>query len=310
MAMPPIGLGTYGMPPSSVPQAISSAISSGYRRIDCAPVYFNEDVIGDALASEFDSNAIDRKDLFITSKLPGPFHRREHVELALRKTLNDLRLDYIDLYLIHWPIAFKYVDIDPDKRGYDNEDIDNSNGGELIDPTVSVAETWSAMEDLLDKGLVRQIGVSNFPVSLLHELMTSCRVKPAVNQVEIHPYLQQTKLLNYCAARGVHVQAYSSLGTPGHKENDEPNILEDPILNDMAKKKGVTVSQLVLAWSLQRGCSVTPKSVSEYRQKENLASETISLSDEEMKNFEQLDRGYRFFRPEDWWGSMALALFD
>lgn len=310
LAMPPIGLGTYGIPPSSVPQAISTAIASGYRRIDCAPVYFNEDAIGDALQSEFNSGTIDRKDLFITSKLPGPFHHREHVEIAVRKTLNDLRLDYLDLYLIHWPIAFKYVDIDPNKRGYDNEDIDNSNGGELIDPTVSVAETWSAMEDLVDKGLVRHIGVSNFPVSLLHELMTSCRVKPAVNQVEIHPYLQQTKLLNYCAARGVHVQAYSPLGTPGYKENDEPSILDDPVLKDMAKKKAVTVGQLALAWSLQRGCSVTPKSVSDHRQKENLASAKVSLTDEEMQEFAQLDRGYRFFRPEDWWGAMALALFD
>jgi diketogulonate reductase-like aldo/keto reductase len=221
----PVGLGTYLIDPEHVPTAIHSAIEAGYRRIDCAAVYFNENLIGDALAKEFESGSITREDIFIVSKLASPFHRREHVRIALRKTLTDLRLSYVDLYLIHWPQAFRYVAIDPSKRGYDNEDIDAGDDGRNIDPSVSVHETWEAMEELVDQGLVKHIGVSNFPVSLLHELMTRCKIPPAVNQVEAHPYLQQTRLLNYCEARGVHFQAYSPLGSPGYTGEDEPRIL-------------------------------------------------------------------------------------
>jgi diketogulonate reductase-like aldo/keto reductase len=289
---------------------IHSALVAGYRRIDCAPVYFNEDAIGDALAVEFASGSIRRSDLYLVSKLAGPFHRREHVELALRKTLTDLRTDYLDLYLIHWPVAFQYVDINLTERGWDNEDIDDSNGGEKIDPSVSVKETWSAMEELVDKGLVREIGVSNFPVSLLHELMCEARIAPAVNQVELHPYLQQHNLLKYCRARGVALQAYSPLGTPGYKESDEPSVLQDDALRVIADRHNVTVAQVCMAWALQRGCSVVAKSASGERQAENMHSQELTLTTDEMEGITSLDRGYRFFRPEDWWGRMAMALFD
>jgi diketogulonate reductase-like aldo/keto reductase len=289
---------------------IHSALVAGYRRIDCAPIYFNEDAIGDALTAEFLSGSFRRSDIYLVSKLASPFHRKEHVELALRKTLTDLRADYLDLYLMHWPVAFKYVDIDPTKRGWDNEDIDESNGGEKIDPSVSVKETWSAMEELVDKGFVREIGVSNFPVSLLHEIMCEARIPPAVNQVELHPYLQQHNLLKYCKTRGVALQAYSPLGTPGYKESDEPSVLQDFVLRTIADRHNVTVAQVCLAWALQRGCSVVAKSISGERQVENLRSQELTLTTEEMEDIKSLDRGYRFFRPEDWWGSMAMAVFD
>ena len=144
-----------------IPQAIPAAIAAGYRRIDCAPVYFNEDKVGDALQSP--AIIMDRKELFVVSKLACPFHRKEHVEMALKKTLLDLRLDYLDLFLVHWPQAFRPVlPIPMDVRGWPSEAIDESGDGKLIDPTVSIHETWSAMEDLVDKGLVKAIGVSNF----------------------------------------------------------------------------------------------------------------------------------------------------
>lgn len=307
-----IGLGTFGISREDANGAVESAIKVGYRRIDCAPVYFNEDAIGDALANIVGRGDISRDDLFIVSKLASPFHRREHVRVGLRKTLTGLRLDYLDLYLIHWPQAFNYVEIDPNRRGYENEDIDESEGGDLIDPTVSIHETWEAMEELVNEGLVKNIGVSNFPVSLLHELMTRSKIPPLVNQVEAHPYLQQTKLLKYCKARGVQFQAYSPLGTPGYKEDDEPRIMDDPALLEIAERYDVSVATICILWALQRGASVVAKSVSGVRQQENLKALDMSiiLSEQEMKDIGQLERGYRFFRPEDWWGSMAMAVFD
>uniref|UniRef100_A0A7R9ZQV4 NADP-dependent oxidoreductase domain-containing protein n=1 Tax=Craspedostauros australis TaxID=1486917 RepID=A0A7R9ZQV4_9STRA len=341
----PVGLGTYGLPPDQAVGAIQSAISVGYRRIDCAPVYFNEDKIGDAfqqiLTSSASSphatsmstsisttahantnsntkkdseNSIDREDLYVVSKLASPFHRKEHVELALRKTLNDLRLEYLDLFLIHWPPAFEYVDIDLTQRGYANEDIDDSDDGRKIDATVSIHETWHAMEQLVHRGLVKQIGVSNFSVSLLHELMTRCIIPPAVNQVEAHPYLQQTKLLRYCQKRGVHFQAYSPLGTPGFKESEEPMVLHDPVLRSIAASHNASAAVVCLAWAIQRGTSVVVKSASAQRQAENLsvanADTSIRLTDAEIGRISKLDRGYRFFRPEDWWGELGMAVFD
>lgn len=307
-----VGLGTYEITPKQVPTAISSAIQLGYLRFDCSPVYFNEDKIGDALQAEFQKGQVDRKDIFVVSKLASPFHRHEHVKIGLQKTLSDLRLDYLDLFLIHWPQAFYYVEVDLNQRGYPDEEIDESDGGKRIDPSVSIHETWKAMEELVDAGLVRSIGVSNFPVSLLHELMTKSRIPPAVNQVELHPYLQQTKLLEYCQKRNVHLQAYAPLGTPGYKEADEPSILTDPVLEKIARKHGVTVAQVCIAWAIQRGTSVVAKSATPQRQEENLkvANNVLTLSPEEMSEIATLDRGYRFFRPEEWWGSMGMAVFD
>lgn len=311
LPMPPIGLGTYLMGREVIRQAIPSALQAGYRRIDCAPVYFNDDVLGDVLAEEFQRGDIARQDLYIVSKLASPFHRKEHVELAVRKTLTDLRLDYLDLYLVHWPIAFRYVEIDPTVRGFQNEDIDDSDGGKNIDPNFSVMETWAGMEDLVDKGLVREIGVSNFPVSLLHELLSQAKIKPKINQVELHPYLHQTKLLQYCEARGIGLQAYSPLGTPGYKGEGEPDLISDSILHRIASSHNWTVPGLCLKWALQRGTTVVAKSSSAIHQKENLGVLDLSgnLTEAEMQEIASLDRGYRFFRPEDWWGELG-HVFD
>jgi len=307
----PIGLGTYSIERSAMSLVIRQAVEIGYRRIDCAPVYFNEDTVGDALAEVWKDGVVQRSDLYLVSKLASPFHRKEHVELALRKTLNDLRVDYLDLYLIHWPVAFHYVPIDPSIRGFENEEIDESDNGRRIDPSVSIHETWQAMEGLVEKGLVREIGVSNFPVSLLHELLSQSRTPPVVNQCEGHPYLQQNNLLNYCQSRGIHYQAYSPLGTPGYKEANEPDILDDHLLKSIAQRHNTTsTAQICLAWALQRGTSVVVKSVTEHRLRDNLAASKIKLTDQEMQEIESLERNYRFFRPEDWWPEFGMAVFD
>jgi len=326
-----IGLGTFLLEPSQVKSAVRSAVlDAGYRRIDCAPVYFNEHLIGDALADLLvtasgdgdgdeaaaagSNRKIKREDLFVVSKLASPFHRREHVELAVRKTLADLRLEYLDLYLIHWPVAFEYVPIDLSARGYEDESIDDSADGRKIDTTVSVHETWEAMEELVRNGLVRHIGVSNFPVALLHELLTKAKIPPAVNQCESHPYLQQTKLLEYCKSRNVHFQAYSPLGTSAYKEEGEPAVLDDPILRSIADEHGATAAQVALAWAIQRGTTVVAKSSDPVRQKENIAvvapDPAVRLTDDDMERIAGLDRNYRYFRPEDWWGELPVAVFD
>jgi alcohol dehydrogenase (NADP+) len=301
-----IGLGTFLLERDRVQSTLRSAIlDAGYRRIDCAPVYFNEDVIGDALEQVLQNNIIKREELYVVSKLASPFHRS--VEAAVRKTLSDLRLNYLDLYLIHWPVAFHPVPI-PDGRGWENEDIDDSQDGKRIDPTVSVHETWSAMEQLVEKGLVKEIGVSNFPVMLLHELLSQAKIPPVVNQCESHPYLQQAHLLQYCQARGVEFQAYSPLGSAGYKESHEPVVLQDPVILQLAKKHKATPAQIALAWALQRGTSVVVKSTNPDHLRDNqvVANGSIVLSQWDMELIQGMDRNYRFFRPVDWWGSMAI----
>jgi alcohol dehydrogenase (NADP+) len=402
--MPLIGWGTYMIDKTDVAAALRQALALGYRRLDCAPVYFNEDAIGDALREVLhpattmsQSNAsaavankaddddappnprVQRSDLYIVSKLPSPFHR--HVEAAVRKTLHDLRLDYLDLYLgaftirykchslvsaalenadapvllltsdclcsiseiasfcffgvlptVHWPVAFYPVPNMEDMmqyRGWINDDIDNSDNGRNIDDSVSIHETWSGMEHVLRLGLVRQIGVCNMPVALLHELASRATVLLAVNQVELHPLLQQPNLLSYCRARGIHVQAYSPLGTPGYKEAHEPSVLDNDVLVRLAQRHAASPSQIALTWALQRGTSVVVKSVQALHLRDNLLTKAtvdsspfdadnngqdrsgvIHLSNEEMKEIAALDRSYRFFRPQDWWGDNALAVFD
>lgn len=187
----------------------------------------------------------------------------------------------------------------------------------LLSLQTTTTDISSAIEALVDKGLVKHIGVANFPVALLHDLLSYSRIPPAVNQVEIHPYNQQSKLLAYCRARRVAVQAYSPLGTPGYREAGEPNVLADPTLAEIAAAHGVSVAQLCLRWSLQRGCHVVAKSSQRKHMEENLLtgfendldSAMPLLSVDDMERIAALDRRYRYFRPEDWWKDMPFAVF-
>eukprot|EP01101_Sappina_pedata_P011388 TRINITY_DN7664_c0_g1_i1.p1 TRINITY_DN7664_c0_g1~~TRINITY_DN7664_c0_g1_i1.p1 ORF type:complete len:322 (+),score=153.32 TRINITY_DN7664_c0_g1_i1:30-995(+) len=302
--LPQIGLGTWQAKPGEVGKAVAHAIEHcGYRHIDCASVYLNEDEIGDTFADLFKRGVVQRKDLFITSKLYNPYHRREHVRDMCLKTLKDLGLEYLDLYLIHWPVAFKFVPYDKERRGFDKSydpNLGNLSAADKFD-SVPIRETWEAMEALVEEGLVKAIGVSNFASALIHDLLTYAKIKPAVNQVENHPYLQQGPLVKYCQSKGIVIEAYSPLGTPGVKGASEPTVLEDPILNELAKKYSRSVAQIALRWQIQRGVVALPKSVTPSRIQENFSVSDFELSQEDFDKITSIDRKYRFLNPDDWY---------
>lgn len=286
-SMPMLGLGTWQAEPGVVGEAVSTALEAGYRHIDCAAIYGNEAEIGVALAEALDSGLVARSELFVTSKLWNNAHREHQVLPALQKTLQDLRLDYLDLYLMHWPVAVE-----------EGVAIAMAADEFLSLDEVPLSETWHAMESCLDQGLVRNIGVSNFSARKLAGIMDDCRIQPAVNQVEGHPLLRQQELKSFCDANGVAVTAYSPLGSGGRparmKAADEPSLLTLPEVEAIASRRGITPAQVLLAWAVNRGTAVIPKSVHRERLVQNLQSAAIELDASDMQQLDALDRHYRY----------------
>ena len=285
--MPILGLGTWKSAPEEVYDAVKEAIRIGYRHIDCAAAYGNEDEVGRALGEAIGEGLVNRDELWITSKLWNDRHQREDVRPALRESLDRLGLEYLDLYLIHWPVAFR--------KGVG---VPSSPDDFLSLDDCPLDETWDAMVDLKEEGLARHVGVSNFSIAKLQGLMESESQRPEVNQIELHPYLQQPEMLDFCAEEDIVVTAYSPLGSGDRperlKDEDEPVLLEDPVIAEIAEEHEATPAQVLIAWAIHRDTALIPKSVNPGRIEENFASANLSLTDEDMSRIEDLDRHYRY----------------
>lgn len=298
--LPAVGLGFWKIPKPQTAQVVRDAIQAGYRHFDCACDYGNEAEVGQGLQQALQSGACRREDLWVTSKLWNTYHRREHVRPALERTLQDLRLDFLDLYLIHFPISLRYV---PFEERYPPEWFyDPQAARPRMEPDpVPIAETWQAMEELVDAGLVRDIGVCNFGVSLLRDLLSSARIPPAVLQIESHPYLTQDKLIRFCHEQGIAVTAFSPLGAQSYfslnmAQADE-SVLSHEVIRAIAARHERTPAQVVLRWGVQRGTAVVPKTTRIERLRENIALFDFELTAEEMQAISALNRHRRFNDP-------------
>ena len=300
MTLPPIGLGLWKVPNDSAAQLVEQAIDAGYRHLDCACDYGNEREVGAGIRAALASGACRREELWVTSKLWNTYHAREHVRPALERSLRDLGLDYLDLYLIHFPIAQAFVPFETRYPPGWFFDPDAPNPGMKF-TRVPLAETWGAMEGLVDAGLVRQIGICNHGTALLRDLLSYARIRPFVLQIELHPFLTQEKLVRFARESGLAVTAFSPLGAQsyysiGMAEPTE-SVLEHPTIRDIAWLHGRTPAQVVLRWAIQRGTSVVPKTTRVERLRENLAIHDFELSAEEMAAISGLDRNRRFNDP-------------
>lgn len=284
--IPILGLGTWKSKPGEVRQAVYWAIEAGYRHIDCAAIYQNEREVGQGIADAMAEGLIKRKDLFVTSKLWNDSHRHEDVRPALEKSLGDLRLDYLDLYLVHWPIAFKPgIGFATHREEY------------YTYQDVPLTQTWEAMQEQKATGATKHIGVSNFNQSKLKELLAMGGEIPEMNQVEMHPFLPQPDLVKFCSENGILMTAYSPLGSPdsrSERHKNDPTLLDSGVVSSIAKKHSATVGQVLIAWSIARGIAVIPKSANQVRIIENLKSAELNLDAQDMEALAAIGISHRF----------------
>ncbi|OAP64309.1 hypothetical protein AYL99_00281 [Fonsecaea erecta] len=292
--IPQVGLGLWNSKDEDASNAVEYAFEAGYRHLDSAAAYGNEDFVGRTLGNS--SLSPHRHKYWITSKLWNTAHQPKHVRPALEKTLHDLQVPYLDLYLMHWPVAFL-----PGQKP----------GRTVVDQDTSVHDTWAAMEELVRANLTRHIGVSNFSPRQLDDLLARCDIRPWAHEFETHPYLQQQEFVDWHRKNNITVIAYSPLAnmnpTYSDKYPDLPHVLDDPFWIDLAAEKNVTPAQAILAWGRQRGTVVIPKSVHRDRIEENLGSLKVSFTEKEMLKIAEQDKRSRFNNPSKSWG---VELFE
>ena len=290
--IPSLGLGLWNSKGKLATDAVTTAFSTGYIHFDSAAAYSNEEYVGAGLSS---GTNLSRTSYWITSKLWNDAHRPDLVEPALRKTLRDLNTTHLDLYLMHWPVAF----------------IPNKSPRTIIDQDTTLLATWRAMESLVAANLTRYIGVSNFSPRQLDTILKDCKIRPFAHEFETHPYLQQQDFVDWHSKQDIKVIAYSPLANLNPTYNgthaEMPPITEDPFWKELAGNKSVSVAQAVLGWGLQRGTVVIPKSVHEERIVENWGARDVRFSDEEMVRVLEQDRKARFNNPGKGWG---VELFE
>ncbi|NP_001079568.1 aldo-keto reductase family 1, member C2 L homeolog [Xenopus laevis] len=290
--MPVIGYGTYA--PQKVPKSLAEegtkvAIDVGYRHIDAAFMYQNEVEVGRAIREKIADGTVKREDLFYTGKLWSNFHTPERVRHGLEKSLEDLQLDYMDLFIIHTPFELK--------PGDDPFPVDEN--GKFLYHNTDLRDTWKAMEALKEAGLVKSIGVSNFNKTQLEWIlsMPGLKYKPVCNQVECHLYLNQSKLLEFCKSKDIVLVGYSVLGSSRDEnwiDQNSPVLLEDPVLNAIAKKHNRTPAQVAMRYQLQRGVVVLAKSFTPARIKQNFQLFDFQLNSEEMETLNGVDKNMRY----------------
>ena len=276
--MPALGFGTLIPDPAVTISATRDALEAGYRHLDCAERYRNEREVGEALRASLAAGGIAREDIFVTTKLWNSNHRPERVEPAFNASLERLGLDYLDLYLIHTPFAF---------QPGDEQDPRDANGDVIYDKGVTLLDTWSAMEKLVDHGRCGAIGLSDIGLDELRPLYESARIKPAAVQVEAHPYLPETELLEFCKEHGIVFLAFAPLG-----HGIRPGPLEDPVISQIAARTGKTPAQVLLAWAIQRGGALltTPKTAA--RAQENL--DVSALPEDAFDEINRIETRQRF----------------
>lgn len=307
--IPVLGLGTFGSDNydnETIARAVREAVRMGYRHIDCASVYGNEKEIGEAIKELIAEGTVTRQELWITSKVWNDRHR--DVAGSCRQTLSDLGLDYLDLYLVHWPFPnfhAKGVSVDsrdPNAKPYIHEDY---------------MKTWRAMEKLADEGLVRSIGTSNMTRPKMELLLRDCRIRPATNEMELHPHFQQPELFDYMVSEGIQPIGFCPLGSPNRPERDktpeDTSPLEDPVIRAIAEKHGVHPAVICLKWGVQRGEVVIPFSVKPEKIFSNLKGVVEDpLSAEEMEAIRKTDKNCRLVKGQvfTWAGASWEDLWD
>ncbi|XP_051170315.1 aldo-keto reductase family 1 member B1-like [Leptopilina boulardi] len=287
---PVLGLGTWQSKdnPGVVEQAIRDAIDSGYRHFDCAFIYGNEKEIGKAIREKIAEGVIKREDLFIVTKLWNNSHRQEKIVPACKQSLKNFGLDYIDLYLIHWPTGYK--DLGKDLFGFVDEK------GNSLEDNVDFIETWKGMEQCFKLGLTKSIGLSNFNSQQIDRILSIAKIKPVINQIECHPNLNQKKLINFCKERDIAITAYSPLGSPKRlwaKPDDSQVAIDHPIIAKIGEKYKKSPAQVVLRYLIEIGTIPVPKSSSKMRIEENIKVFDFKLTSEEIKEIDKLDSGLR-----------------
>jgi diketogulonate reductase-like aldo/keto reductase len=260
-AMPALGFGTLIPDPLATRQATKTAFEVGFRHFDCSERYRNEQAVGDAMQEVFRAGTIRRKDVFVTTKLWNNNHRAERVKPAFEASCRRLQVDDVDCYLIHTPFAFKPGD---------EQDPRDEHGQVIYDTGVTLVETWRALESLVDEGRCRAIGLSNVDLEKLQEIVEAARIKPAVVEVESHPYLPEWELLDYCRRQGIVLLAFAALG-----HAMEPRLLDDPVITAIAQRLHKTPAQVALAWAVQRGTALLTTSVTPSRIRENFELSTL-----------------------------------